>query len=458
MNAGRGRRTLILVLTGLVGLGPGSLVHADDRYVEAALPTGEIPEEERLDIAIDLFSPSIDDHDRENLTKEGIEPSVRKAEARYFPVHLRNTLQSTGQWGAVRVVPGGVPWAGLNLVGKIEKSNGKDLEISIRAWDATGRDWLDEDYNRGARLLSYASETVDGLDPFQSLYNEIANDLVKARSKREKRELVRIQEVAELRFAAEFAPDTFGPYLESDRKGRYKMTRLPAPDDPMMLRLELIRERDDMFVDTLNEYYSDFYARMDTPYDDWRANSYTEQAAYDAINKKKWAKWIGGGLAIVGAILAPGDRRGADGDIRDIAVIAGAAAIQSGFKDSADSKIHKAALEELAESFGADVSGLVVDVDGRIIELKGSAEEQFQQWRALLREIAFTDVALPVDINVTAAPAPPAEVAPPASAEAEAWSPPSPEPVFVMPEGPAPPPPPTELQGTDTTATPSPGP
>jgi hypothetical protein len=281
---------------------------------------------------------------------------------------------------------------------------------------------------------------------------------VKARSKREKRELVRIQEVAELRFAAEFAPDTFGPYLQADRKGRYEVSRLPTADDPMMLRLELIRERDDMFVDTLNEYYSDFYARMDTPYDDWRANSYTEQAAYDAINKKKWAKWIGGGLAIVGAILAPGDRRGADGDIRDIAVIAGAAAIQSGFKDSADSKIHKAALEELAESFGADVSGLVVDVDGRIIELKGSAEEQFQQWRALLREIAFTDVALPVDINVTAAPAPPAEVAPPASAEAEAWSPPSPEPVFVMPEGPAPPPPPTELQGTDTTATPSPGP
>jgi hypothetical protein len=226
----------------------------------------------------------------------------------------------------------------------------------------------------------------------------------------------------------------------------------------MMLRLELIRERDDMFVDTLNEYYSDFYARMDKPYDDWRANSYTEQAAYDRINKKKWAKWIGGGLAIVGAIFAPGDRRGADGDIRDIAVIAGAAAIQSGIKDSADSKIHKAALEELAESFGADVSGLVVDVDGRIVQLKGSAEEQFQQWRALLREIAFADVALPVDINVTAVPAPPAEVAPAASAETEASSSSFPEPVLVMPVDAAAPPPPAAPEGADTTATQSPGP
>jgi len=458
MKAGRGRRTLILVLAGLVALGPGSLARAGDEYVEAVLPTGEIPEEQRLDVAIDLLSPSIDEHDRETLQEEGIQPSVRKAEARYIPIHLRNTLQSTGQWGAVRVVPGGVAWAGLNVVGKIEKSNGKDLKIRIKAWDATGREWLDEDYRGRARLLSYASETVDGLDPFQSLYNEIANDLVKARGKRKKRDLVRIQEVAELRFAAEFAPDTFGPYLESDRKGRYTVARLPSPDDPMMLRLELIRERDDMFVDTLNEYYSDFYARMDKPYDDWRANSYTEQAAYDAINQKKWAKWIGGGLAIVGAIFAPGDRRGADGDIRDIAVIAGAAAIQSGIKDSADSKIHKAALEELAESFGADVSGLVVDVDGRIVQLKGSAEEQFQQWRALLREIAFADVALPVDINVTVVPAAPAEVAPAAPAETEASSSSSPEPVLVMPMDTAAPPPPTEPEGADTGARPSPGP
>jgi hypothetical protein len=455
MSPGRGRKTLILVLASLVGLGPGSLAQAGDRYAAAILAQGELPEEQLLDVAIELLSPSIDDYDREALTEKGIQPSVRKAEARYIPIHLRDTLQSTGQWGAVRVVPGGVPWAGLNVVGKIEKSNGKDLKITIKASDATGREWLDEDYSGKARLLTYASETVEGLDPFQSVYNEIANDLVEARSKRKKKDLVRIQKVAELRFAAEFAPDTFGPYLQTDRKGRYKVSRLPSADDPMMLRLELIRERDDMFVDTLNEYYSDFFARMDKPYDDWRANSYTEQAAYDSLNKSGNLKKILGIAAIAAGIFVPANSRAAS-DAKTIAIIAGTAAVQSGFKDSADSQIHKSALEELAESFGADVSELVVDVDGRIIELKGSAEEQFQQWRALLKEIAFADVALPVDINVTAVPAPPAEAAPPAPPAMEPVPPSSPEPVFVTPADSAAPPL-VAPADADTTATPSHG-
>jgi hypothetical protein len=394
------------------------------------MPTGEIPDEQLLDVAIDLLSASIDDYDRETLLEKGIQPSVRKAEARYIPIHLRNTLQSTGQWGAVRVVPGGMAWSELNVVGKIEKSNGKDLTVRIVAWDATGRKWLDEDYRGKARMLSYAVETDDGLDPFQSLYNEIANDLVKARSKRKVKDLVKVREVARLRFAAEFAPDTFGPYLNSKGKGRYEVARLPAENDPMLRRLGLIRERDDMFVDTLNEYYSDFYSRMDRPYDDYRANSYTEQAAYDSLNKSGNLKKILGIAAIAAGIFVPAGSR-AGSDAKTVAMIAGTAAVQSGFKDSADSQIHKAALEELSESFGADVSELVVDVDGRIVGLKGSAEEQFQQWRELLKEIAFADVALPVDINVTTVPAPPAEVASPPPAEAP---PPSlPEPVLVTP-------------------------
>jgi hypothetical protein len=181
MNRRHGRTLLPLVLAALVGPGTATLAFAGDDYEEARLPTGPVPREALLDVAIDLFSPSIDDYDRETLTEEGIQPSVRKAEARFLPVHLRNTLQSTGQWGAVRVVPGGVPWAELSVVGKIEKSHGKELEVRIVAWDATGRKWIDDDYKLKAKVLSYAAENVDGLDPFQGLYNEIANDLLEER-------------------------------------------------------------------------------------------------------------------------------------------------------------------------------------------------------------------------------------------------------------------------------------
>jgi hypothetical protein len=414
MNRRRGTTRLTLALALLLGLGPASLAFAGDDYEEAELPTGPIPEEALLDVAIDLFSPSIDEYDRETLTEKGIQPSVRKAEARFLPVHLRNTLQSTGQWGAVRVMPGGVPWAEVSVVGKIEKSNGKELKVRVVAWDATGRKWFDDDYDYEARVLSYAAENVESLDPFQSLYNEIANDLLEEREDRKREELVEIREVARLRFAAEFAPDTFGPYLDSDRKGRYEVARLPDEADPMLVRLSMIRQRDDLFVDTLNEYYTDFYARMDPVYDEWRANSYTEQAAYDSIKKSSTLKKILGGAAILAGIFAPGDRRGAGGDVRDIAIIGGVAAIQSGIQEGAELEIHKAALEELADSFGADVSELIVDVDGRVVELTGSAEAQFEQWRALLRQIATTDAALPEDINVTT---PPAPIPPPPSAD-----------------------------------------
>jgi hypothetical protein len=393
----RGWRAFPPVLVAATCLAAAPTARGDDDYVEAVLPSGEVPEEELLDVAIDLFSPSIDDHDREELVKEGSRPSVRKSEARFIPIHLRDTLQSTGQWGVVRVVPGGAPWAEVSVYGRIVKSNGKDLEVEVAAWDAAGNKWLDEAYRHQVGELTYAEEKVDRVDPFQSLYNEIANDLVKSRGRRDREELVRVRDVAELRFASYFAPTAFGPYLASDKKGRYRVLRLPAADDPMLERLSYIRQRDHLFIDTLNEYYTDFHARMGKPYDDWRAYSYAEQAAYDSLQKSSLIKKIIGGVAIAAGILMPDDR---NTGIKDVAVIGGLVAIQSGMKDSEDSKIHKAALDELADSFEADVTPLLVDVDGKITQLTGSAEAQFTQWRELLRQIAETDAALPGDINV----------------------------------------------------------
>jgi hypothetical protein len=413
----RGRLLLLLVL--IASLGAAAPARAQDDYVGAILPKGPVPEEQLLDVAIDLFSPSVDESDRETLARKSLHPSVRKSEARYFPIHLRNTLQSTGQWGAVRVVPGGAHWADLSVLGRIVKSNGKDLELEVRAIDATGEQWLDEEYHETATALSYATDRLGSLDPFQSVYNEIANDLVEARSKRKPHELQRVRQVAALRFDAEFAPDAFGPYLVSDKKGRYKAVRLPAEGDPMLSRLALVRARDDLFVDTLNEYYSDFYARMDKPYDEWRASSYVEQASYDSLHKSSVIKKIVGGVLVIGGILIPDDK---NTGVKDVAVIGGIAAIESGMKDSGELGIHKAALEELADSFEGEVRELLVDVDGRVIHLKGSAEAQFAQWRELLRKIAVTETGLPHDINVTpmagavvvtAPPAPPS-VTPPA--------------------------------------------
>ena len=374
------------------------------------LPKTEIPEDCLVDVAIDLFSPGVSDIPPSPLLQKGIRSAVRKSEARYIPIHLRNTLQSTGQWGAVRVVPGGAGWAELLVTGKIEKSNGKDLVVRVSARDAAGRTWLDREYKQRADAAAYAKDRpVDGRDPFQPLYNRVANDLVRARDKRKPRELAEVREVAGLRFAASMAPDPYAAYLAIHKKGRARVERLPAADDPMIARISAIRDRDHMFVDTLNEYYADFYARMDKPYDDWRAYAYTEQVALDAINRASLWKKIGGAIAVVaGVALSHGDDHGS---VDDILVLGGIAAIQSGFQDDQEKGIHKAALTELVDSFEGEVTPLLVDVDGKVVQLTGSAEAQFTKWRELLQEIAATDQPLPADINVL--PTAPAEVVQP---------------------------------------------
>ena len=360
---------------------------------------GEIPEDRLIDIAIDLFAPGVSEGLPSSvLERKGIRTAVRKSESRYFPIHLRNTLQSTGQWGAVRVAPGGASWAELLVTGKITKSNGKDLALRVTAKDASGRVWVDRDYKQTADIAAYAkNRPVDGRDPFQVVYNLIANDLVRARDKLKPGELVEVRDVARLRFAAGMASDPYAAYLVTSGKGRARIQRLPAADDPMMARLNAIRDRDQMFVDTLNEYYADFYARMDKPYDDWRAYSYEEQKALDSINRSSLLKKILGGAAILGGTIL--DPQGNSG-VRDIMIFGGIAAVESGFAEGKEGGIHKAALVELADSFEGEVTPLVLDVDGKVVQLSGSVEVQFAQWRKLLEDLAQTDAPLPADINL----------------------------------------------------------
>jgi hypothetical protein len=396
-----------LLATALLAPAPDSAPKPDKKALVVA--QGEVPEARLIDVAIDVFAPGVSDVPASPLLEKGIRASVRKSEARYIPTHLRNTLQSTGQWGAVRVVPGGAAWAELLVTGKILKSNGKDLAIELLAQDATGRVWLDRKYVQRADITAYAKDRpLDGRDPFQGLYNRVANDLLRQRDRLKPKELEVARAVAELSFAAYMSPDPYAAYLATDEY-ESRIVKLPAADDPMIARVRAIRERDHMLIDTLNEYYSDFYARMDKSYDDWRAYSYDEQKALDSIENKSLLKKIGGAVAVLAGIflLDPYDDHG----MKDVMILGGIAAINAGFQDDKEKGIHKASLSELADSIEGEITPLLVDVDGKVVQLTGSAEGQYQKWRELLQQIAETDGPLPTDINVV--PMAPAEVVKP---------------------------------------------
>src|SRR5689334_12866017 len=114
--------------------------------VDARQAVREIPAEQRLDVVVHSFDPGIpaaQAADEDALAKKRIYPDLRKAESRYFAVMLRNTLESSAQWGAVRVAPDTVQFVDLAVSGRIVESTGKHLVLEITARDAAGRLWLD---------------------------------------------------------------------------------------------------------------------------------------------------------------------------------------------------------------------------------------------------------------------------------------------------------------------------
>jgi len=358
----------------------------------------EIPEDLLLDVGIQILDPGLPEEDPDSLEEQGIFAGVRESEARFIPYHLKTTLESTGQWGAVRVVPDGVQAGELRVSGEILLSTGKALVVRILVVDSSGRTWRDKKYKQEANDVAYSEgdDQVEIEDPYQDLYDRIANDLLEARQKLTAEEIHALRDITRIKFAADLVPEAFGDYLSMDKKGRYRIDRLPSTDDPMLERLALVRERDYLFVDTLNEYYSDFYARMSDPYDKWRSNSYEEQVQLQEIRREARMKKIFGGILLLGAAFADGGS-GAARVARDAAAISGALVLKSGIDQGKEAKINREALRELVASLDAELEPVLVEIDGQTVRLEGSAEAQYAEWRRMLSRIFTTETGFTSD-------------------------------------------------------------
>jgi hypothetical protein len=395
-------RGLVLLALAAAGLALQGCVVQEQRpmtRIPAERATAEIPQHELLDVGIRIFDPNIPE-DEKQLEKDRIFPDVRRAESRYIPVTLRDTLERTGYWGQVRVFPPGAEGTDLLLDGTILESNGRVLRLEVTAQDATGRVWYRKTYEGEADTRAYKGGPGQPADPFENLYNTIANDLLEARRRLPRDELVAIRQVSELRFAAELAPYAYGPYLGQDRKGEYSVVRLPAEQDPLMQRIHGVRERDYALIDTLNEHYAAFGAGMSDPYTNWRKYMYEELEAEAEAKRQALTRQLLGAAAVIGGVVAGSNSSGsAASAAATAAVIGGMYAFKSGFDMRAEVKMHGETLKQLGDSFQAEVQPMVVDVEGRTLQLKGSAEEQYAEWRRLLKELYENETGLPATVG-----------------------------------------------------------
>jgi hypothetical protein len=352
-----------------------------------------VPEEALVDVGILVFDPGFreDASGLRELEGQGIFAEVRESESIYIPVHLERTLQDAGIWGAVRVIPneGNVD---VTVSGTILASNGNELSLDVRAVDARGRIWLDKRYRQNPDASAYLDRETT-IDPFQRLYDRIAEDLLSAREKLDEKDVRTIRSVSRLRFAMDLAPVPFADYLELS-KDRYSIARLPARDDPMMARVDRLRERDRMFIDVLDEYYGDFYGKMRDAYRGWRSENYWENEAV----KRSGESASRSGSSIVG--ISTQDVLHWEGT----GAICGTPGVLSGFAPQepsvraareAERKSHIAVLRELGASLAYDMAPHLVELEGKVLRLTGSVESQYAEWRELLREIFAAETGLP---------------------------------------------------------------
>lgn len=295
-------------------------------------------------------------------------PDIRRHETRLLPVRLRQALQASNAWGVVRVVPEPQASSHLQVEGRILHSDGQRLVLAVRAEDAAGRLWLDAVYHDSSTAGDYP--VAAGGDPFGDLYRALANDLLRQRREIPEQTQARLSDIATLRYAAGLLPEAFADALERDERGHWQLRRLPAEDDPMLSRIAGIREREYLFVDSVDQEYLELAETLQPAYDLWRQFT-REQALYRADYRQR---------------LADRDRAGPPGSYP---------AMEQAYNAFRWSRIQEQDLEELAQGFDNEVRPTVLDLDGRVYRLSGTLEGQYAEWRSILRQILALELGLP---------------------------------------------------------------
>jgi hypothetical protein len=393
-----------------------------------------IAEEDLLDVGIVLFDSGVpegevDKEVLEDLIREGTFVQIRRSESVYMSVLLRNTLQRTSNWGSVWIAPEETSAADVTVAGRILRSDGDRLQLMVSAKDSTGRVWLDDElYEMETAAGAFNRQRYPELDPYQDVFNMVSNDLAAAAAELSSRDRRDVRTITSVRYAADVSPEAYTGYVTTDRDGRYALNRLPAVDDPMFDRTQRVRQRERLFLDTLDQHYAQFSAEAMAPYDSWR--EYAREEAISIRELTKSARWrTGMGIATIVASVVYGNQ--SDGSfseriLRDALMYVGVDMIRASQVRKQEKRLHTQTLEELSSSFEDDIQPMVVEIQGTQHRLTGTADAQYDEWRSLLRQIFISESGfVPEDVAIYTEPEPeaPVELPPVPAAPVEAAAP-----------------------------------
>jgi hypothetical protein len=296
----------------------------------------------------------------------------------------------------------------VKLRGRIETSDGEFVKLHVTAQDAAGQIWLENTYETQTGMSSYSDRRDRRLDPYQKVFNDIANDLLTYVRALPPGDVPRVRQVSELQFFADMAPLQYGEHLSTDEDGMVTILRLPAENDPTVARLRQIRERDRLVIDMLNEHYANFYYGIAIPYRAWRKTSREESINYRQVRRSAAIQGLVGVVVLAGSLAADTDnsssrsKRRVARNLQGIGIREGIERIMGGITRGREANMHLESIAELSESFGSEAAPMVVNVQGQTRRLTGTASAQYESWRRLLRDIYQAETGFREDIEVGA--------------------------------------------------------
>ncbi len=362
-------------------------------YFKSKLKKASGGQKPKLDIIIPVFDPGLPKNPKD-YKKEGIWPELRRAEAARFAYKMKLALDKTGAFGAVRVMPDKTATGDVYVIGKINESNGENVDINIRVYDISGKLWFNKSFNHKVTEEFYSNIRNKGKDPYDPVFTKAAKRIVEELDGRSAKNLAKIRALTDLRFGANFSEEAFSRYMKV-QGGVMTLTGYPDKDDAMLRRVKAIRVRDQLFTDRMQPHYEQFGRKMDDSYAIWQKQSFNELKAARKARNKSIGNAVAGvaliGLAVLSAIVGAnsnsygGAAAGTTGAI--VAGSVGAGLLGESSKMSEEAKFHRDALNELGKSIDGEMAPRVVRFEKSTKKLTGSAKEQFAQWRAFLKNI-----------------------------------------------------------------------
>ncbi len=348
-----------------------------------------------LDVGVAVLDPNIPQTFDEQVA-ELVNPDIRRAEAQFMPYFAKNLLQSTGNWGAVRVVPRATHAVDVTVTGKILQSDGEKLAQEFTVTDARGVVWFTKTYRTEASKYAYSPTVPPDIDPFQANYKQLADDMLAHRESLDEATVLAIRATAEMKFARDFAPDAFDTHVQPRPDGGFELLRLPAEDDPMLARVRRVREREYVFIDTLDEHYANYHRQMYGAYQNWRAATYSEAASLRELKAQARTRTWAGIAAIGAGIGAIYDSDNPYIDATGLVTIgAGAALIKNAVTKRNEAAMQAEALRELGVEAEAEIMPHTMELENETVRLQGTVDEQYQELRRILRQLYFEDLGLP---------------------------------------------------------------